>query len=370
MLKKQNSKSFIKVTKTKDNTPKEEQLKPKKRITKKKLAKMDLYKTLELECNTYKEEWSGWRKHLYEHGWAIVPKVVTAECAEQYRQRFWDWLEGFNTGLKRNVPSTHKSENWPGNIHGIFQNYGFGHNQFVWDIRCEPAIINVFKEIYGTDQLLVSFDGGNMSRPTNIESKPWPHFDQAHDKFGFHCIQGFLNLEQCGDHDGGLIVYQDSHKQHQPYFEETGEVSTNDWYKFDVDPNTLKHFKQCKKIKVNCQPGDVVLWDSRTIHYACPPQKHKSDVNRTVVYVSYQPAYLALPSDIASKQNAFYNNRMTSHWAASVRLFPKTPRTYGNEDLVLKFPISEVNNAVLTDVGRKLAGLIPYEETIEEDQDE
>jgi hypothetical protein len=40
---------------------------------------------------------------------------------------------------------------------GLFNRYGCGHEQFAWDIRSEPALIDVFAQIWGTDELLVSF---------------------------------------------------------------------------------------------------------------------------------------------------------------------------------------------------------------------
>lgn len=40
---------------------------------------------------------------------------------------------------------------------GLFHRYGVAHEQFAWDIRSEPAVIDVFASIWGTEELLVSF---------------------------------------------------------------------------------------------------------------------------------------------------------------------------------------------------------------------
>lgn len=40
---------------------------------------------------------------------------------------------------------------------GLFNRHACGHEQFAWDVRCEPAVIDVFAKIWGTDELLVSF---------------------------------------------------------------------------------------------------------------------------------------------------------------------------------------------------------------------
>ncbi|GAM25630.1 hypothetical protein SAMD00019534_088050, partial [Acytostelium subglobosum LB1] len=315
--------------------------------------------TLEESCNTFKEDWPQWRKDLYNNGWAVVRNVVPPERCETYRAAFWKWFEDFGTGIDRNDRASWSSDKWPANLHGILQQYAFGQNQFVWDIRSEQAIIDVFSQIYNTDELLVSFDGGNLSRPGKSLGKPWYHLDQGNTKLGFRCVQGFLNLMDCQQNDGGLIVYDKSHIQHANFYKGEGVESQGDWYKFPEDPRELKYFKDCKEIKVCCNVGDVVLWDSRTIHWAATPTGGNC---RMVVYTSYQPASLITKTDLAKKQKAFNQKRMTSHWAAeNIKLFSKTPRTYGNQDLIDNFKYDEKTLPTLNDRARQLAGLDPYD---------
>lgn len=40
----------------------------------------------------------------------------------------------------------------------------------MWKIRTQPAILKVFEQIWGTDDLIASFDGMNASLPVNKES--------------------------------------------------------------------------------------------------------------------------------------------------------------------------------------------------------
>lgn len=35
--------------------------------------------------------------------------------------------------------------------------YSIAHEQWAWDIRQEPAVIDVFAKVWGTNELLVSF---------------------------------------------------------------------------------------------------------------------------------------------------------------------------------------------------------------------
>eukprot|EP01132_Coremiostelium_polycephalum_P007918 gene7918-9744_t len=315
------------------------------------MDKKEKLKELE-KCNEYREDWPEWRKQLFLKGWAVVKNVVSKERAEHYRSEFWTWIESFKTGISRNDKNSW-SENWPHSLQGIIHDFSFAHNQFLWDIRSEESIINIFKEIYQTDKLLVSFDGGNVSKPTLEDRKPWPHTDQGLKKQGFHCVQGFLNLQECGPHDGGLIVLDGSHLSLQSYLDKykSEQFPFWDYVKFEGDPHNLPMFKDCQKIKVCCESGDFVLWDSRTIHYNCLPNPQKGNNEcRMVAYTSYQPAYLARQKDIDTKIEAFNTKSSTSHWASEkVNIFENTST---NQKYV-------VPNPILSHRAKLLAGLIP-----------
>lgn len=48
---------------------------------------------------------------------------------------------------------------------GMIQGYGVCHEKFVWDIRQEPGVVEVFEKVYGTEDLICSFDAINVSFP-------------------------------------------------------------------------------------------------------------------------------------------------------------------------------------------------------------
>lgn len=315
-----------------------------------------------------------WLTDLVENGYAVVPDVLSKEKCNTYYNRIWQIFEDFGTGVDRSKPETWKSQSMPANIHGIFQHYKMGHKQPIWDIRCEPAIINVFKQIWGTEELLVSFDGLNLTKPSH-RVHSWEHVDQKPGRsipdasiakrmkdLGFSkdfcCIQGLLALTDSGKSDGGFISYKGSHKLHASFFKskENPSAVKDDWYKFQQ--KELKYFKGCERVKVCCNVGDMILWDSRVVHCNEAPHTPRP---RMAVYVSYQPKSFATPKVLQKKRDAFLNLRMTTHWAATkVKLFPEKPRTYGNEELITKFPVDNVPIPTLNDIGKKLAGIIPY----------
>lgn len=102
------------------------------------------------------------------------------------------------------IPKTHsKTEvkhqidtNGKSNRGGMYHGYSVSHEKFVWDVRTEPLVVDAFAKIWGTDKLLVSFDGINLTLPQPERAVPqrWPHQDQDSTIRGFQCAQGIVNL--------------------------------------------------------------------------------------------------------------------------------------------------------------------------------
>lgn len=150
----------------------------------------------------------------------------------------------------------------------------------------EPAIIDAFAKLWQTEDLLVSFDGANLTLPTK-DREPvaaWPHVDQSPHRKGMQCVQGILNLATNGPKDGGLIVLKGSSALNEAFFKthdtERKTWGPADWFGFT--PEEVEWFKDrgCDAIKVCAEPGDLILWDSRTVHYNCLPE---SDAVRSVL---------------------------------------------------------------------------------------
>jgi hypothetical protein len=57
-------------------------------------------------------------------------------------------------------------------------------------------VLAAFEKIWGTKELIVSYDTINLTLPNASEmggSKPWPHVDQAPERKGLACVQGIIN---------------------------------------------------------------------------------------------------------------------------------------------------------------------------------
>jgi ectoine hydroxylase-related dioxygenase (phytanoyl-CoA dioxygenase family) len=124
--------------------------------------------------------------------------------------------------------------------------------------------------IYDSKELITSFD-------TFIAWRPWwhdptwkPYVENLHTdqnparKKGFHCVQGMIPLYKV-DEVGGLAVVPDTNNDRTqdeladryPYTEGTN----SDWLELRMNDPFIG-----KGVLVKCQAGDLILWDSRSIH--------------------------------------------------------------------------------------------------------
>jgi hypothetical protein len=141
------------------------------------------------------------------------------------------------------------------------------------EARTEPKVIETFAKLWGTEELLCSFDGMNITLPRQKDLKwsPWPHCDQSPHRKGMQCVQGLLNYQPNGSDDGGLILMKGSSKLFDEFFREKREQDNHeDKPPEDEDFKDLFIFKEedvewfksrgCTLEKVNLDPGDLVLW--------------------------------------------------------------------------------------------------------------
>ncbi|KAH7046740.1 hypothetical protein B0J12DRAFT_756772 [Macrophomina phaseolina] len=264
-----------------------------------------------------------WRDDLIRDGYAVVKGAIPRDRAEQYGDEMMTYLETFAGGLgfNRADPSTIKESNLPIiNEKGMCLGYGIAHESFAWSIRQEPGVVEAFERVYDTPDLIVSFDGVNLAFPNREDvpaNSPWPHQDQDPEKPGFRCLQGLVNVFENGNNDGGLIVCKGAHllseKFHEQFKDEPNKIWawTKEWYGFTEEGMAWLKDKGCEWVKINAEPGDLLLWDSRTPHYNLSP---KGGRPRFCVYTCYMPVAEASQEDLARKKNAFQETKSTTHW--------------------------------------------------------
>jgi hypothetical protein len=273
-------------------------------------------------------------------------------------------------------------------LHGIFQRCGVTKIPEVWQVKTSPAVTDVFKgiweEVYpavrdGSMPLLCSQDAINFGFPNGTASgkdDSWPHADR-HPDTPDHCVQGFVDmthrrrwnadltvctgfeLTDCDDTMGGLRLLPRSHLKFARAMAKVKEGRAhagNDTPKFPpsknwiplCDEELVEHYDaqrgddgRVEFYNVFAKPGDVILFDSRTVHWGCRPEpgpmdaetrrRRNEDSVRCVVYVCMTPKAMARDRGVLDKKiKSYLMGRMTSHWPHKVVLFPHKGLTRGN----------------------------------------
>ena len=106
----------------------------------------------------------------------------------------------------------------------LLQNYSVGHSQFVWDIRQNPNVINVFSKLWetGPEDLLTSFDGVSFHFPPEETNRgwyrnTWYHTDQSYQRTDFECVQSWVTAYDVDEGDATLAFMESSNKYHEEF---------------------------------------------------------------------------------------------------------------------------------------------------------
>eukprot|EP00877_Chromochloris_zofingiensis_P007156 jgi/Chrzof1/2694/Cz11g25140.t1 len=308
--------------------------------------------------------------HLREHGWAVVEGVLPPDRCESAISAAWDWLESLGTGIKRTDPTTWDASRWPPGNFGIISTLEVAHQGFVWDVRKHPRVVKVFEELWGTNELLTSFDSINVLRPREYGTskmkadyqKPWWHVDQAPTRLGMHCIQGILNLTSVQPDSATLMVKDKSYHAHHDFWEQSSMLEADkqkqgDFYRFQ--PDEMPYWDSYETVAVRGGPGSLFIWDSRTVHMNQPATA--DGIWRFVVYCCYQPRALATPTDLETKQDAYREYKVTTHWPAqNVTSLNLASSTQVEGAVMPDYKIVRTRDRVEDDRVLELAGMMPY----------
>ncbi|KAG5183951.1 hypothetical protein JKP88DRAFT_262899 [Tribonema minus] len=306
----------------------------------------------------------GVKAALERDGVAVVPGVISAESLPSLRNSMWETFETLTRDrLQRSDPTTFSvlSEYYP--IHSmLYQHWGLGHAQYVWDIRGSAGVIDTFSKLWGTNDLITSFDGVSLHLPFEDTKKgfyrgnDWLHTDQRSSRNDLVSYQGAVNLYDVNAGDATTRVLTGSHVLHREYMQHFNiDTGSSDWHKMPKDAveEHVNFFLErgCEKACVLANAGDIVLWDSRTMHQGVEAQKGRAQRNtRSVVYVCMVPRSTATPAAQRKRKQIFADKRMTTHLPQQAKLFPKMPRTYGGAPP----SVGALPDPVLTQAARRL----------------
>lgn len=203
---------------------------------------------------------------------------------------------------------------------GIVKAAGAGQSELLWYLRTRPAVRLAFARVWGTDELLTSFDGFNIFLPWHHGFRRtmsgWLHADQGHRKQGLHAVQGFVALTAQDSSTGGLLVVPGSHHLHQTWVTEASPGTDGDFVR--VLGGAARPLHQLPRRLVSCQPGDLVLWDSRCIHCNTPameqPRSQKGQLLRVSAYICMVPRSSATAENLQARRVAYERGMSCNHW--------------------------------------------------------
>lgn len=263
-----------------------------------------------------------YKEELEDKGYCIIENVLTDDEVQYAKDCFYEWLDH-----DEQIKKAHNKIS----PHGIFKHFEVGHQRHAWFIRTRPKVQEVFKLLWNSDDLVVSFDGSCwIPSDTNKHDNLWTHSDQNPNKKGFTCYQGFVALTEntCRT----LVVYEGSHKLHAQYAKEKNITSVKHWLLIEKD--YLDKIADTKRV-LHIKPGSLVLWDSRTFHQ----NQYGNDCNeeRIVQYVSFLPKTGLTRKMSEKRRKYFLTRRTTSHWAYPVKVNGLQPQTYGDKDIEIDY---------------------------------
>lgn len=265
-----------------------------------------------------------------ENGYVVIAEALNQAEVAKALDLTWKYLETLGTGIDRNDPSTWTNERWPTCAHGgIIPSNGIGHSEAQWFIRSVPAVRRAFAAFWGTEDLLVSFDGMALWRPTTLDpawktnqGAAWLHVDQnAELRPGFQCVQGLVSLLPMDPSTGGNVIVPRSHIEHFPsiptkYPDRWAKLPEGiDHFRFPVNDPSLSGVQMS-----HVEPGDLFLWDSRVVHCSSPgiepaDPKKPNGLTRAVSLVCMMPRKLASEDVLQWRKTKALQDRVsTTNW--------------------------------------------------------
>ncbi len=268
-------------------------------------------------------------KYLDQEGFVVFANVLNLQQIDHALELMWDYLEDLSTGIDRLDKNTWTDERWPTSVHGgILPSYGIGHSEMQWFLRDIDQVVECFASIWGTKDLLTSFDGITVWRPwtyrkewkTNLGTD-WLHIDQHPlGRPGKHCFQGVLNLTEVTRYTGGNVMIPRSHRRFVDIPKQYGErlariPSSIDHFRFPKDDPLLS---DTLPIVALMEAGDLMIWDSRTIHCSShgleePP--NSSDLLRVGSLICMMPKFKANEEVILKRKQAVEDLTSTTNWS-------------------------------------------------------
>ena len=262
-----------------------------------------------------------WKDFLESEGYVVICNILEQSVINTGIEHFWKDWNTVSPGFVRNDPSTWSINTAPMMFaKGMAIFNGFGQCDFMWFLRTQQPIIDIFSEIHRTKDLITSFDGFSVFFSKKQKSpKDWFHIDQ-HPTNQVYCIQGAYNFFPVCEDSAGFTVVPGSHRTFVP--EPT--LVKKDWIQLHSNKSPDEATEILKPAVKLIIPGNCfVLWNSKTIH-ANTGMTCKTDpgeLNRLTAYITFVPKnWRTEPKILEDRKAAYIVGHATSHWPNKVQL--------------------------------------------------
>jgi hypothetical protein len=210
------------------------------------------------------------------------------------------------------------------------------HHQALWENRQHPRVHGAFADIWGRDDLWVTFDRANINVPARPgwQFKGFIHWDIDTSAVPMpYDVQGVLSLTDVVPGQGGFQCVPGFHRRIDEWI--ATQPADRDPFRPDLTGLEVQ--------QIGTRAGDLLIWDSRLPHGTSP---NRSDRPRLAQYISMFPADEANEAHRERRLHA-WRTRTTPHDPQGFP-FPGDPREREARQGVI---------AELTPLGRRLLGL-------------
>uniref|UniRef100_A0A7S2TW86 Uncharacterized protein n=1 Tax=Lotharella oceanica TaxID=641309 RepID=A0A7S2TW86_9EUKA len=173
------------------------------------------------------------RDILAEWGFCIVKGAAKPLEVEKAKEHFMSWLRKAGINCKAGDWKSIDGDKWKSlgfPKTGVMTQFAIGHSDLLWYCRTLEGVQKVFQDLWGTEDLITSFDGagaarnpfyaaggGQQGRSEWCTQGGWFHLDQnAKVTPGFDLWQGLLNLFPASANTGSTVVVPRSHIEKFP----------------------------------------------------------------------------------------------------------------------------------------------------------
>jgi ectoine hydroxylase-related dioxygenase (phytanoyl-CoA dioxygenase family) len=255
-----------------------------------------------------------WKKYLEEEGYVVIQNVMRDEDITQAFGIFMNDMKCVSQSFDIENLKTYAIEFTPMMFSkGMAVFNGFGNCDFMWYLRTNPSIKNIYERLYNEKDLCVSMDGFSMFVSSEQKPGQWLHVDQHPDN-DIYSIQGAYSFLPVEETSSGFIVVPRSHKTFKPTVTAKG-----DWIVYDKNKEGFEQI-ETQAVKLLIPENCFVLWNSKTVHANTgivkkPRTKAIQRFDRLTCWITYLPRTLTTEGVVNERIAAYKNGETTSHWS-------------------------------------------------------